>query len=397
MRGDVVWRLLKKNISVWQTAGYAVAAFVGLSVVLCSMQFYRDLHSGRGEEDPYMSRDYMVLSRKVGMLDAFGGGKSFSRPDVEEIAAQPWAERVGEFKAADFNVAARVALGSRPLSTALFLESVPDEFFDIAPSGWGFSPGRDNVVPIVINKDYLTLYNYGFAASAGLPQLSEGMIGMVPLELSLSGNGRQRWMRGKIVGFSSRLNTIAVPESFMDWANGEFGEGNSGDGPSRVIVETKSAGNPAVIQWLEDKGYEVGGDKGAAGKASYLLGVVSGVVAGIGGVICLLALGILLLSVWLLLQKKRSILHCLMLQGYTPGEVSRRYELIIGVVNLLVLVGALAVVACVSPLWGDALGAVGAGGAGMWPTVFAGAGVMTAVSAINYAAVEWKVRGAFRG
>ena len=47
---------------------------------------------------------------------------------------------------------------------------------------------------------------------------------MVPLKLSLSGNGRQEWVDARIVGFSSRLNTIAVPEEFMQWANSEFSE-----------------------------------------------------------------------------------------------------------------------------------------------------------------------------
>ena len=33
------------------------------------------------------------------------------------------------------------------------------------------------MVPVIISKDYLALYNFGFAGSAGLPQMSEGVMG----------------------------------------------------------------------------------------------------------------------------------------------------------------------------------------------------------------------------
>ena len=46
MSRDMVWRLLRRNISVWQTAGYALANFVGLSIVLCALKFYCDVRSG---------------------------------------------------------------------------------------------------------------------------------------------------------------------------------------------------------------------------------------------------------------------------------------------------------------------------------------------------------------
>lgn len=395
-RGDVVWKLLRCNINLWQLGGYAVSTLVGLCTVLCALQFYRDIHSGSDEEDAYMLRDYVVISHKVGALDVLGQGNSFSVGDIEEIKSQPWAVRVGTFTAADFNVSARVDLGSRPLTTALFLESVPDDFFDISPAGWRFTPGEDAIVPIVLNKDYLTLYNYGFAASAGLPQISEGLIGMLPLRLSLSGNGKQQWIRGRIVGFSSRLNTIAVPESFMDWANSEFGEGNV-NAPSRLIVETKSSGSPVMNDWLARKGYETGGDSSAAGKASFIMSVASGVVGGIGVVICALALGILLLSIWLLLEKNRDKIHGLLLQGYTPSNVSRRYYLLVGSLNAVVLMISVVVLLSVSPLWEEALESGGVNGAGKGVTVVAGAVIMGAVSAINFVAISRKVRGAYFG
>ena len=128
------------------------------------------------------------------------------------------------------------------------------------------------------------------------------MIGMVPLRVSVSGNGRQQYLPARIVGFSSRLNTIAVPESFMQWANGQFADSPAPQ-PSRLIVEVSSPGDPAIAEYLASHGYETVGDKADSGRLNYFMRLVTGVVVGVGSVISLLALFILLLSVYLLLKK----------------------------------------------------------------------------------------------
>lgn len=198
-------RLLRRNISGGQIAGYAVANLAGLMIVLTALQFYRDITSVSDAEDSFVSSDYLIISKRVeGISGLMGGGKpgtTFTSEERADVASQPWAAAVGEFTAADFNIGANVNMGGAHLSTALFLESIPDEFFDISPRGWDYRPGSSDPVPVIISKDYLTLYNFGFAASRGMPQISEELIGMLPLRLSLSGNGHQQWVDARIVGF----------------------------------------------------------------------------------------------------------------------------------------------------------------------------------------------------
>ena len=88
----------------------------------------------------FISLDYIIISKRVDGVQGLGGMSSsttFSPSEREDIASQPWAAETGEFTSADFNISARVDIGGAPLSTALFLESIPDEFFDIMPRGWG--------------------------------------------------------------------------------------------------------------------------------------------------------------------------------------------------------------------------------------------------------------------
>ncbi len=167
--------------------------------------------------------------------------------------------------------------------------------------------------------------------------------------------------------------------------------------PGRLIIETVSPGNPKIEDFLKSHGYEAAGDKGASGKAAYFLSVSTAVVAGIGAVICLLAFGILMLSVWLLLQKNRDKLHSLMLLGYTPASVSRYYFIIVGAVNFVVLVGAVLVMLSVSVLWRAPLDALGMSGASPLAAIGTGVAVMVAVTAINFVAITSKVKGSFAG
>lgn len=397
MSKDMVWRLLRRNISVWQLGGYAVATFVGLAIVLCAVRFYCDVHSGAEGDDPYVTKDYLVISKTVNTLGSLmGGDNSFTEDEIAELESCGWVKRVGAFTSSDFNVSASLDMGGRGMSTSLFLESVPTDFFDVVPSGWRFDPLKDNTVPIVLNKDYLTLYNYGYAASAGLPKISESVVGMVPVRLSLSGNGKQMWLKGRVVGFSSRLNTIAVPEEFMAWANSEFGESGNRN-PSRLIIETVNPGSPQVKSFLDSHSYEAAGDKAASGRAAYFLSVATGVVGAIGVVICILAFAILMLSIWLLLQKNREKLHDLMLMGYSPKAVGRYYYIIIGAVNGCVLIGAVIVMLAASALWRAPLEAIGVNGASAIPAILTGIAVMILITAINFLAIRRKIRTAFPG
>ena len=390
MKSDItlVWRLLRSNMSVGQIAGYAIASFVGLVIVITALQFYCDVREPRADSEPLLPNDYIIVSKQVSGFGAVIGDRAeFSEDEVADLGRQPWVRRIGRFTSSDFNVAASVDAGGHSISTYLFFESIPDEYFDSMPPGWGFDPSRP-FIPIILPKDYLALYNFGFAGSRGMPQLSEEMVGLVPVRISISGRGRQQWFNGRVVGFSSRLNTIAVPQEFMEWANGEFGESGGRQAPSRLIVEVDSPGDPAVDRYMSAHGMEVAGDKVAGGRRAYFFTVLTGAVVAIGVVISLLAVLILLLSIYLLMQKSRAKLRDLMLLGYSPGRIAGYYYAVISVVNLCVLVGALALLPVLRRLWSAPLEAIGMSSGSVWIPAAVAVAVMAVVTAVNFGVVR---------
>ena len=381
----MISKLLRKNISVVQFVAYALANLVGMAILLTSVQFYRDVRAQRsGGSDA--AGEYLVLSKPVPMLSIFGGNQtavSFSADEIDDLQSQPWVRKLGKFAAADYNVVAAVDFAGKIMSTAMFFESLPDEFVDIPLDNWTFDPDKPQI-PVLIPRDYLALYNFGFASSRGMPQLSENLIAQIPLKVELSGNGRRDVFDARIVGLSSRLNTIAVPDEFMKWANSRYGSGSDSSAePSRLIVELSTPGDPAVAQWLDSHGIELSADKLNSGKTAYIAAVASAVVGGVGLVISLLSLMILVLSIYLLIQKNREKIRDLILLGYAPSALARFYDRIVIGLNLGVTVGSVVLMLSVARLWRQPLAAVGIEFASPWPTLLLAIAIMLAVTAVS--------------
>lgn len=344
MKKSLLSKLLRKNVSSMQLGGSAIANLIGLIIVGIALQFYLDLRPIFNDEESFVKSDYLVVTRKVTGMDALMGGSEISEAEVADIEAQPWVRRMGRFTASDYEVRAAVALGSSgaAMTTQLFFESIPAEFLDVNSAEWRFDE-RNPVIPVIVSKDYLSLYNFGFAAAQGMPKISEGMAGMIPLQFTISGNGLSQSFSGRIVGFSARVNTILVPEEFMHWSNSRFGSGSAA-GASRLIVEVNAPGDIKIEQYIADHNFEVAGDKANSNKAGYLFTIAVSVVAAVGVLISLLSFFVLILSIMLLLQKNTKKLQDLLQLGYTPMQVSGYYIRLVLRVNDAVLILALVLI-----------------------------------------------------
>ena len=205
----MVWKLLRKHISVPQFVGFVFANLIGMAIVLLGFQFYRDVVPMLTAEDGFLKSDFVVLSKKVGTAQAISQRSlSFSPAEIETLAAQPFVDKVGQFMAAEFKVDAAMRIdGKQVLNTELPLESVPDEFVDVSKDDWSFSEDSA-LVPIILPRSYITMYNFGFAQNRSLPKVSEGLVSLIDFDLHLRGKGQEAQYKGRVIGFSGRLNAI---------------------------------------------------------------------------------------------------------------------------------------------------------------------------------------------
>lgn len=392
---NLVSKLLRKNLSSAQIVGFIISNFIGLAIVVAGIQLYEDVSAIWQNEDSFIKKDYLVVNKKVTSSNTMGEPSVFSEDELSDIAQQAWVRSVGTFISADYRVTASVNSGQRGLSTYMFFESIPDSFLDVNTSQWQYAPGQ-TTVPIIISKDYLTLYNFGFASSAGMPQITEQMLGSIPMRLHIisEDGAKSADFNGKVVGFSNRLNTILVPETFLTWSNKEFGSGVS-KAPSRIVIDVSSPGDVAISDYLEEHDLETAGDKSAS-QASFLLNIITGIVMSVGGVITVLSFFILMLSISLLMQKNRAKLHSLLQLGYEPSRVAAPYRSIVVRASVLALVLALLGMYLFRLYYISPVSALGGGTGNLWLAPSVGILLTAVLVFFNVKAVNRKVSSAWR-
>ncbi len=374
---NLIWKLLRRHISVGQLAGFFLADLVGTVIVLCGIQIYSDMAPMLSGSDGLLGNDYIVISKPVKQLGSLMGRSAahFSESDIDDLKAQPFARNVGEFRSSQYGV----YLGLPGVfATDMFFESVPDRFIDVTTDEWRFDLFKRDI-PIILPRNYLNLYNFGFAQTKGLPQLSEGVSQSISFDIELSGSGRTEHFKGHVAGFSDRLNTVLVPESFMEWANDRFAPSKSALA-SRLIVEVENPADEAIAAYLQQRGYEVENNAADNSKIGFLLKIVVSVVMAIGLIISILAIYILTLSIYLLLQKNTDKLENLSLLGYSARRIAAPYSRLTVTLNVAIMLLAISAVYFVREAYMTRVAATlgGASQTGFLPTIIAGA-LLTAV------------------
>ena len=338
---NLVWKLLRQHISVPQFIGFFFANLFGVMIILFGFQFYNDVVPLFTSGDSFMKNNYLIVSKTIGTANALSGqSNTFANSEIDELKEQKFVSGVGRFTSAAYKVDATMGVkGVNILNSELFLESVPDKFVDVPLDKWQYDEGS-KTVPIILPRSYITMYNFGFAQSRSLPKISEGLVGMVDFTLFVHGNGKEGQFKGRVIGFSSRLNTILVPQSFMEWSNKEY-SADSDNQPTRLIVEVDNPTDSKVTTYMENHGYDTADNNMDAEKITYFLKLLVSIVMVVGLVISVLSFYILMLSIYLLVQKNSTKLENLLLIGYSPASVALPYQILTLALNLSVLVIAL--------------------------------------------------------
>ena len=326
----LIWKLLRKHISVFELAVFFVANLIGMAVILAGIQIYSDLSPMLTGEKSLIGNDYMIISRPIERVG--GETPKISEEEIEALRGEAFVENLGIFASSKFRVDGGIEFKGKQLSTMMFFESVPNEFIDVDSKEWNYEEG-DNIVPIILPRNYLNLYNFGFSQTQGLPNITEEMIKRVEISLRIMGNGHTDYYSGYVVGFSDRLNTILVPMSFMTWANDYYAEDYSGDA-TRLILEVQNPSAPEVVEYMAEHNFVAEDKPSESNKALFLLQVCVAVIVCIGAVFSLLSIIILTLSIYLLLQKNVTKLENLVLIGYKPSYVAMPYILMTMILNV---------------------------------------------------------------
>lgn len=383
-------KLLRKHVNNWQTAAYIAANLLGLLIIGIALQLHADLRPATGTDDPIYGDNFLMVSHVASGSLFSPKTEPFTSEEIQQLREQPWVTDVAPIMPSLFDASLGASFGGQGFSTALFFEGIPARVLDTPRDSWTFDPSSPEV-SIIFPRDYLALYNFGFAPTRGLPTLDEQTLKMVPLVVTLSGHGRTVRIPARIVGFSSRISTIGAPEEFIKWANANFGSAAEAQ-PNRLIVSTAAIHRAKAGEYFRDHGISAGTSDGQSERMSHLVNIAAAIAIAIGAVICLLSVGLLLLSVNLLIQKSRPALSKLLFLGYRPAVLIRVYSRMVLVTNLSTFILTAACLIAGTQIWQPQLRDIGFSPASVVPTLLIIFALAILISLINYLQIRRLVR-----
>lgn len=274
---------------------------------------FREILSGKGKEDTMAA--YVVIGKKVTNESMARDPEEnlFAAPEIAALQQLKGVNEVGPLVSNNYPVSASMG-GNLHFYTEMFLGAVDDKYLDVQPEDWSWKPGQQSL-PIIMSNDFLNLYNYGFALSQGLPQLSQTSIKALPFEISIA-RGQEKY-RAQIVGFTDRISSVLVPQNFMEEMNKKYGTGSAGK-PSRLVVKVQDPSDKAFVDFLKNRNYTTNEEQL---RWNRIRTVVQAIVTSVGG-IALIVVGMAILSFILFIEitVQRAATHIRLMKqlGYAP-------------------------------------------------------------------------------
>ena len=317
-------QLLKKLIKTSTGRTRFVLAVVGLSValllILSAVQIqanYNELLYSKTNQDSIAN--FLVINKAVN--DKTVGATNLSDAEIADLKKQPFVDALGVLTPSRFKVAAQSVSDKIPFYSDIFFESVPDEFIDVHSADWKWDD-NSTFIPMIVPNQFLDMYNFGFATSQNLPQLTQELVKNLPMQIKIKTSPGREFYYGKVVGFSDRISSVLVPQPFMDWANKEFGTTENSKA-SRIVTRTKDPGNPQLISYLELHGLTTDADKTRFSKYRQVVDTVVSISWITGALMLLFALLIFTLFIELTVASCKEEINLLITLGAAPKQLQK--------------------------------------------------------------------------
>lgn len=320
-QNKIILKLLRPGTQKARMYGSWVALCIGLLLLFIAALAWFDFNqilSGKGKQDSMAS--FVVIGKKVTneSMQKNVTENLFTEEDISQLRQLPGVREVGPLTANRYPVSASLG-GNLGFYTEMFLESVEDKYLDVVPEDWSWQPGQPTL-PIIMSNDFLNLYNYGFALSQGLPQLSQSSIKAIPFQITVA-RDKEKY-RAQITGFTDRISSVLVPQRFMEEMNKKYGDQNT-TRSSRLILKVKDPSDQQFVAYLKAKNYTTSEDQL---RWNRVRSAVQAIVTSVGA-IALIVVGMAVLAFILFIEitVQRAAGHIRLMKqlGYSPKTLKK--------------------------------------------------------------------------
>ena len=289
-----------------------LAFLFGLIIMLTALEAYLKVNKVLLSQKE--KGEFLVLNKKISLVNTLGLTTSgFTDEETESLKKAPFVKKMSFLRPNQFKASVR-ARRYLNFYSMVFFESIDPSFLEIEKNDFTWKEGQ-NRVPIVVSQDFLNLYNFGFALSQNLPQVSREAIKMLPFDVVAQGPGGEQVFEGTIIGFTERVSSVLVPESFLDWANRNIGKERS-KAPSRVILQVNSVSDPAIQQFMDKHRLTADQERMKLGRSGRILNTLMSFAAVLGIVFISLAFIMFSMNFRLILAEAANDIRLLIELGY---------------------------------------------------------------------------------
>jgi len=305
----------KGRLRAWMgTLGLGIAALLLLIAVQMQSDFSELLE---GKQNKETNTQYLVINRQLNNNNLNAGG--LREDELAALKKLPEVSAVGIMQPGYFKASLSSTSDRFPFYTDVSFETVSSDFLDEIPEHWTWQE-KDDYVPIIVPSLYLDLYNFQFALAQQLPQLTPEVVKMIFFNIRIQGPNGEVVLIGKVAGFSDRIQSMLVPQEFMQWCNARFAQGEKRN-PSRILIKTKDATSPVLNQFLEKNQLQADKEKTRYSKYREIVNWIAG-ISGLSGLLMLVFAALVLsLFIQLNIVSKQDEIRLLIQLGASPQQM----------------------------------------------------------------------------
>lgn len=296
-----------------------VGLLLAFILVLTCVQLYTNANVLFGKKSS--DSNYWITLSKTINPDNIGRKEliGFNAADIKELKTWKEVNAIYPVVSNDFKVSADGG-SFIPFYTDMYLEAVANEAIDVKDLSEFVV--KDNTIPIIISREYLNLYNYGFALNQGLPQITEAFAKKIEVNINITLKDKNVKYKGRLVGLSDRIHSVLVPKSFLDSINAtqSFTQANK-DITSRVLVKVNDVSDQDLIAKMTKKGYESNQESLRSAKIKGKLFLVLRTIAFIGIFILVLCVFMIVNFIKMQFLEKQEEVSIKYALGYSPKKM----------------------------------------------------------------------------
>lgn len=319
MLRDVLFRHSNNRQFIIAAAG----ALLGFLFLLSSAHYYISSRQlGGGKEA--LGANVLILQKKVSKFDALSlGSNTFSDQEILTIREKSFIKKAEPVINNSFGISLGMKEEGLPyFRTDIFVQAVHPELMDIQTDNWNWKQG-DDFIPLVMPRDFMVMLNQ-FAASYGIPQVSEDLAMTFNFRIDISGNGIKENYKARVTGFSNQISAVLVPLEFIKYANEKCGDVEK-QTISQIMVEVEDGAYGKLEAVIESMNLDIKKNDLILTKVKSILSAVLVVLFIISAVTIILSALLVIQYSQIIISKSDYEITTLLRLGYHPNELTNTF------------------------------------------------------------------------